>query len=220
MLGLVTIGQSPRDDVVSSMFPDRVPPIAQAGALDDLDSETIACLKPRVGEHVLVSRLINGTEVEISKERLLPHVQQAVERVVDAGATTICILCTGAFPTIHARVTIITPDTLLRAVVDATYPCGALGVLMPHLDQADMMQNKWGRESRRVVTASASPYEASSADLPSAVTRLTEQDVDLIVMDCMGFDRRMQAEVRELARCPVILSNGLVGGILAALTSG
>lgn len=199
------------------MFPTSVPPIVQTGALDDLNEEVIACLKPNSGESVLVSRLTDGTEVEISKERLLPHLQRAVDRAVDSGATMIIILCTGAFPSIEAPVTIVTPDALLRAVVDASLPTGNLGVLMPHPGQAGMMQSKWGRDGRHVVTASASPY-AESSDLQPAVQSLTEHDVDLIVMDCMGFDRPMHAEVRKLAQCPVILSNGLVGGILNALT--
>ena len=37
-------------------------------------------------------------------------------------------------------------------------------------------------------------------------------------MDCMGYDRRMLAEVRAACALPVLLSNGLVGAVLREVT--
>src|SRR6185437_12553493 len=80
-VGLITIGQSPREDIVASMF-DRSASFAciEHGALDDLNQAQIEQLAPQDDELPLVSRLRDGTEVLIAKERIIPLLQRAVER--------------------------------------------------------------------------------------------------------------------------------------------
>lgn len=213
MLGLVTIGQSPRDDVTTSMFGDDAPACVEAGALDQLDDQTIAALAPADDEHVLVTRLVGGREVLVAKERLLPHVQTAVDRVVHDGASIVCILCTGAFPELTSTVPLVFPDRLLTATFGAVMPSGRVGVLMPHPGQHASMVDKWTTDSRSVVTASVSPY-AGDSGVGAAARQLVADGADAIVMDCMGFDRRMLADARCTVDVPVVLANGLVGAVL------
>src|SRR5438105_15754697 len=99
MLGLVTIGQAPRDDVVASMFGARPPDgLVQAGALDELRPDEIAALTPGSTDVLLVSRLRDGTEVTLGKPKLLPLLEGAIGRCESAGAELVCVLCTGEFP--------------------------------------------------------------------------------------------------------------------------
>src|SRR5688500_12224285 len=67
MIALVTIGQSPRPDVSSSMFnePTRQR-LLEAGALDGLSDAMIHALTPVDGDHPLVTRLGNGSEVVVA----------------------------------------------------------------------------------------------------------------------------------------------------------
>ena len=213
MLGLVTIGQAPREDVVRSMFGNAPLRLAQAGALDAVTDTEITRLRPANHEHVLVTRLADGREVTVAKERLLPLLAEAVARVEAAGATVVCVLCTGEFPTLVTRTRLVFPDRLLAGTVDAVAPTGALGVLMPHAAQHASMERKWSRVGRRVVTASASPY-AEGAVFGEATRALVAGGVSFIVMDCMGFDRAMQACVRSHCDMPVVLANALVGAVL------
>lgn len=214
MLGLVTIGQAPRDDVVASMFGSSCPDIVQTGALDGLEQATIDKLRPVEGEQPLVTRLTTGEQVWLSKARVLPYLQTAVERLETDGAQLICVLCTGAFPGLHASGRLVFPDQLLRAVVDVLAPAGVLGVLMPDPGQASMMQSKWRRAGRTLALASASPYQAGEAAFASATEQLVRQGADLIVLDCMGFTRAMHDWVAAYAQVSVVLSNGLVGAVL------
>jgi protein AroM len=78
------------------------------------------------------------------------------------------------------------------------------------------MSSKWTTSSRSTVTAVASPYSASD-QITSAVELLTEDGAQAIVLDCMGYDRRMLAEARSATSVPVLLSNGVVGGLLREL---
>jgi protein AroM len=214
MLGLVTIGQSPREDVVASMFgPGDHVSAVECGALDPLDREEIAALYPAPSEHPLVTRLRDGSEVVVAKERLMPHLIDAVERIEQAGCDTICMLCTGEFPPLGRQALVIYPDRLVQHVIEALLPSGTVGVLMPHAGQRDGMLAKWSTPSRSTVVAVASPYSAAD-QVSSAVAALSDAGAQAIVLDCMGYDRRMLAEARSATSVPVLLSNGVVGSIL------
>jgi protein AroM len=191
----------------------------QAGALDGLSRDSIIDLRPRDGERVLVSRLADGEQVWISKERIVPRLQFAVDRLVADGAQVICVLCTGAFPGLHATVRLVFPDQLVRAIVDVLLPRGVLGVLMPDEDQAAMMREKWGAAERELTFAVASPYRHDRPAFLAAGRQLATGGAGLIVMDCMGFTRSMQHAVATSCSVPVVLSNALVGSILRETVS-
>lgn len=214
MLGLVTIGQAPRTDVVTSMLGPAVTGMyREAGALDPLDSDQIDGLAPSAGESPLVTRLRDGSEVSVAKHRLMPHLQRAVARLESQGCNTICVLCTGEFPRLSRTALVIYPDRVVGHLVEAVLPVGTLGVVMPHAGQQAGMATKWTTPTRSIVTAVASPY--SSADrIASEVVRLEATGAQAIVLDCMGYDRRMQADARDATDLPVILANGVVGSVL------
>jgi protein AroM len=214
MLGFVTIGQAPREDIIASMLPGVSNEVIQAGALDDLAPDEIRQLQPEADEHTLVSRLRTGEQVRLSKRKLMPHLQAAIERLEDRGASVTCVLCTGAFPALAARGRLVFPDQILRAVVDVLLPAGRLGVLMPDAGQAEMMRLKWSHAERDVFLASASPYLDDEPVFSRAVRELLASEPDLIVMDCMGFTREMQRWIQVGNAVPVVLSNALVGGVL------
>ena len=214
MIGLVTIGQAPRNGIVASMFPpSTVPPLAETGALDGLTRNEIDDLRPDADEHLLVTRLGDGREVTVSRQRVIPLMQRAIDRVEAMSVSVVCVLCTGTFEGLVANTPLVFPDRVLRGVVDGIAPSGTLGVLMPHVAQHEFMLAKWQRPGRSVVTGATSPY-ADGADHRSAAASLVGRGAELIVMDCMGFDRAMQSIVRREVGVPVVLSNALLGAVL------
>src|SRR5205814_1585120 len=89
--GLITIGQSPRDDVVPEMLAQlgfEVEAI-QLGAIDGLSLEEVRELAPRGDEPWAVSRLRDGTEVRLAKRELDPRMQRCVD-AVEAGRLRQC----------------------------------------------------------------------------------------------------------------------------------
>lgn len=214
MLGLVTIGQSPRDDVVASMLGRPEPgTFVESGALDLLDRDEIAALAPIDREQPLVTRLRDGSEVVIGKQRLMPHLQRAVARLEDDGCSALCVLCTGEFPPLSRSALVVYPDRIVFHLVEALLPEGTLGVLMPHPGQQSSMESKWMTDSRAIVTAVASPYSAAD-QIMNEIRRLEDAGARAIVLDCMGYDRRMLAEARFATSMPVVLANGVVGSVL------
>ena len=93
-IGAITIGQSPRDDIMAVMtphLPDGLK-VLQRGALDDLDAVTIAGLRPDLSAEtgdpgapgepgneleydILVSRMRDGSEAMMTHDRVVPLMQ-------------------------------------------------------------------------------------------------------------------------------------------------
>lgn len=218
-IALITIGQAPREDVVASMFGGCPPKrLIQHGALDALSDDEIHNLQPREAEHPLVSRLRSGAEVVIAKERLMSHMQEAVDKSVRDGATLIVILCTGEFSELSMPVTAIYPDRVLDHVVEAILPSGTVGVMLPHPGQLETMRRKWTTNTRTFAGTAVSPYSERD-ELGKHAQELVSLGVDLIVLDCMGFDGRMKRTVAEVSGLPTILANRLVGRVVEELIS-
>jgi protein AroM len=216
--GFVTIGQSPRDDIIQSMIPGGDPArIIQHGALDNLSHPTIDSLRPTCEEVPFVTRLTDESEVLVSKAALMPFLQSAVTRAMEDGATSTVVLCTGAFPSLHATVPLIFPDRILKANVDTLLPAGKIGIVMPHEDQMELMRDKWETDQRSMVGAVASPY--SSGDQLERIASSMRGHVDLIVLDCMGFTGEMKEVVALTVDVPVILANRLVGRIVEEISA-
>ncbi len=213
MIGLVTIGQSPRNDVVKSMFEIPPPVLIQSGALDDLAPQRIEDLRPSGSEPMLVSVLRDGSEVKLSKRSLTPHLERAILRVEQQGAQTICVLCTGRFGELKSKSRLVFPDQLISSVVEVLLPGGVLGLLIPDSRQKNQMMTKWSTPSRKVLLQTASPY-ADTHRIGYAAERLQEDGAELVLMDCMGYTRTMRHDAQQLVDVPVVLSNALVGSIL------
>ena len=218
-VGLITIGQSPREDIIASMFSRSSSlDLIERGALDDLSLDEIQALRPEPGELPLVSRLRDGTEVVIAEERLIPHLQRALERATADGASLAVILCTGEFNQLRPSIPVIYPDRVVAHVVEAILPVGVLGVMLPHEGQMTMMYEKWSSPTRRFVGTAISPYTERS-ELAEQARQLRDQQATLIVMDCMGFDTEMKRTVAAESGVPTILANRLVGRVVEELTS-
>jgi len=192
------------------------PQLLEAGALDGLSTATIVSLQPGVGDVPLVTTLRDGSEALIAKRLLLPYLQRAVDHVIRAGADVVCVLCTGSFPALQATIRLVFPDRLLVHTVDALLPVGTLGVLMPHEGQREVMMEKWTTLDRAAVARAASPYGASGL-LSVQAESLVKDGAEIIVMDCMGFDRSMQQTIRDTVAVPVLLANSVIGVLLNEL---
>ena len=117
-VGFITIGQSPRDDVLNDL-PERLKKIeaVQVGALDNLSAQQIAALQPTNNETVYVSRLRDGSEVSISKEKLIPVLEEKVE-FLSKDADVIIMLCSGDM-NLRNSDEVIFPSKLLQQAVES-----------------------------------------------------------------------------------------------------
>jgi protein AroM len=219
-VGMVTIGQSPRRDVVPEMEAILGPGIrvVEAGALDGLSLKEVQGMAPGPGDYILVTLMRDGTPVKVSKRAILPRIQGCIERLVDEGVELIALLCTGEFPRFKSKKLVLKPDILLNRVVQGILPEGTLGVLVPSPDQIRQMRQKWEELGLEVVVESAMPYGMGD-EVASAAKRLAAEPVDLIVLDCIGYTIAMKETVRRLTGKPTILPRSILARVIRELVS-
>jgi protein AroM len=220
VVGLITIGQSPRTDVVPEMAAVIGPgvEVREAGALDGLSRAEIAALAPTGSDEILVTRLLDGTPVFLGKQKIVGHVEARIAALEEAGATLNALLCTGAFPPLRATKALIQPQPVLFGTLRGMRWPGRLGVITPSVPHVPQTEARWRRDGFDPVVAPLSPYEEEdAAALARVADTLRAAGAGLVVMDCMGFRRKTRNELRALTGAPVLLANLLVARVIAEL---
>lgn len=217
VIAAVTIGQSPRSDILDEIHPllGEGVRVIEAGALDGLTDDEVAALRPSRGEQTLVTRLRSGREVLLSRQMILPHVQRCIDRVADR-ADLIVMLCTGTFPHFATDRLVLYPETLLFQLVRATAPDGRVGVLTPSAQQVPEQEFRWRRVASTVNVQPFSPY-TSRDDLGGACDAFATAAVDVVVLDCLGYTIALKDAVRERVRRPVLLARTVLARFAAEL---
>ena len=216
-VGFVTIGQSPRTDIMANISPLLVGfEVLEAGALDAITDPT--SLAPAPGEKVLVSRLRDGTQVKLGEGKVIPLVYEAVESIIRQGARLVVLLCTGTFPRWELPVPVLYPGPLLYHFTAAlANPETKLAVFIPAPEQEEEARKRWGKLVNDVQVISLSPY-INFVDFVAGL-RQTEglAERELIVMDCLGYGSQHKRAVRHIAPCPVLLPRTLVARVVHEL---
>lgn len=219
-LGMITIGQAPRTDVapiIQACVGAEVE-IIQVGVLDGLmEQYIITHLQPEPDDHMLTSRMSNGRSVVFSRNKIKPMLQQKIDELEATGIEIILLLCTGTFPDLTTQTAmLIEPDHLLPPLIKALVGQQSIGVIGPLGEQTDSLRAKYHPYGIQPLFATASPYNIDREQFCEAARTLDGQ-VSLVILDCMGYTREMQAWVQEEVHVPVVLSNAMIGSILSEL---
>ncbi|MTW86257.1 AroM family protein [Virgibacillus dakarensis] len=212
IVGIITIGQSPRTDVtpsIQSILGSEVV-IKESGGLDGIAEENMHEISPSDSDTTYISRLRNGRAVKIGKSKLLPLLQNELsqlEEVVDV----VIMLCTGDFPTLRTNKPILYPDRVLNHTIKAIMPSGSLGLIIPLEEQRHSLVQKWKDQDLEPLVEVASPYETS--DVAGAARSLKERGADIVVLDCMGYNEMHKQNAVKGSGLPVILPRTLIARI-------
>lgn len=211
----LTLGQTPRDDLVPDLVAslDRPVEVIELGALDGLEPSEIAALAPGPDDHVLVTRLRDGTQVELGKRWLVERLQALLERSpVTAGGAHV-LLCTGDFSALRCEGLLLDAQHVVDHGVDALcHSATSVGLVLPLARQ--VAEHHYEPSSgQRLHPAVASPYEDD--DFEDVGRSLASCDV--IVMHCMGYTSIQRERVAAASGRPVLLSRSLVGAALNQL---
>lgn len=220
IIGLVTIGQSPRVDVVPDLAETIGPgvEVREAGALDGLGRSEIDALGPGPDDEILVTRLSDGAPVFVGRRSITPRVEAQIAALERAGATLTALLCTGEFPRLVASRPLIQPQPLLLGALRGMSWPGRLGILTPSVRHVPQTTARWRGDGFDPLVVALSPYDATDTTaVARAAATLREGDVGLVVMDCMGYRRKTRDEVQGLLRVPLLAANFLVARVIAEL---
>lgn len=227
VIGLVTIGQTPRPDITNdyeTLWGDSFD-IVEAGALDGLGSGEIAGLAPAPGESDLVTLLANGRSVYVSHERLVPHVQTAIGRAAGSGVVIAVVQCTGEFPSLNPTIPLLFPSRVLQNSVGCLLsPGNKITVIVPTEVQAGEAEKRWRSRGFEPKTTVVHPF----GNIGATVERLARDEAIMntaaIIVDCYGFSTRFFSHLAECYRKPIfvprILIAKLLTGVLRTTTKG
>jgi protein AroM len=222
-LGTLTIGQAPRADVVPII--DRHVPAAvrriHRGVLDGLSRAEIADrYEADPDEAALITRLHDGTAINLSRRRMRDGVQAALAGLEAEGCDVILLLCTGTFVGLEChKAWLIEPDHIIPATVAGLIERRQLGILVPIAGQITSEAEKWTPLARTPIFAAASPYAASDEPVLNAGRELRDKGAEAILLDCIGFTERHRAILAPLG-LPAILSNAVVAKAVGELFEG
>ena len=221
-IGMITIGQSPRDDIVPEMVAQigYEVDVIQAGAIDGLSLDDVKALAPVGDEAWAVSRMQDGTEVRLAKRELDPRMQQRIDELEQQGVDLIVPLCASDWSSLRCSVPFINPGKALLPIVHAmTRPGGTLGTIAPTEAQARISEARASEGPVPVVATYAQPYADDPAErarqCETAGRMLADAKVDFIYMSCMGHTREMRSIVRDASQRPTVTANGIIASLIA-----
>jgi protein AroM len=211
----VTIGQTPRTDLVPEMAAQVGAgiTITEFGVLDGASDEEIAGAAPGEEDDRLVTRLRDGSQVVARKDWIHDRLQRSLDRIAQSDFDLVVLLCTGHFPKLQTRGLFLEAQTIVdHAVLTFGSSASTIGVMVPVEEQIQEFHFQ-PSAGQRLSVSYASPYTGSR--FVEAARELA--DSDLIVMHCIGYTEAMRQEVAAVSTGPVLLARRLVAGAVAQL---
>ena len=219
-IGTVTIGETPRTDVLAeirSLITTGVE-IIEKGVLDGLSDHEIAGLSPTKNDEVLVTRLRDGTELKLGRAGILPKMQERISELDrEDGVDLVVLLCSGEFPAFDCAKPLITPYRLFQGVLASISIGGRLGMMLPSPQQVGPVTTALAESGHEIVAVAASPYGEKEGIVRAA--EALREEVDVVFMNCFGYDLDMRALVRGITGKPIILPRSLLARTVDDLLS-
>lgn len=208
-VGLLTIGQSPRSDITPTfkeIFNKDIE-IVERGALDSINEAQLLTVIARKEKNICVSRLRDGRSIIMSKRNLLPLLQTELAKL-EQEVDIVIVLCTEDLPTLTCEKPIFYPSRIVTQAVSSLADQPKIGLIIPLEEQRRSVLKKWKDVSDDITVAVASPYDYGNFE--EAARYLKDYRVDLIILDCMGYNEEHRQFVRKESGILTILPRTLV----------
>lgn len=217
-LGFLILGQTPRPDIEKT-YRQYLPDVEfyYAGALDGLTNEEIDVLASAPKTYPLLALLNDRSSREIDMSALLPRLEQQAEKLKDAGAEVLVLMCAGQFPDLNIDIPVIYPQRVVTAIASGISAKKNLRIISPNEGQLPVALQNWQAAGFSVSGMSASPLDPEA--LTRAVTLLESQSepADCLILDCMGFTPDSVTLARQSTSIPVLCPQRLVAKVVAEL---
>lgn len=216
---LLTIGEAPRSDIedtYNKYFAENLS-VSQCGILDDLTFEEAEMKfgnNDNIGE-MLTSRFRDGQQIVMCHDKVEKQIQLLINELEMAGTEIIGLLCTGEFNQLSSsRLKIISAEEEIIPFIKKKYDNEKIGLITPLKVQIRFSIDKWNLGDRATFTH-ASPYQFDLNEFINAAQVMIENNVDVVILDCIGYSQKMKDILSELLpNQKIILSNDLFFKIL------
>lgn len=209
-IGFLTIGQSPREDLIPEIKPLLLPhiEIIEYGLLDNLNNEEIENMNPEANEIPLVTRLRDGSQVKLSEKKIGELLPKAIDLMrVKMDVKAVALLCTHEFPKIKFAVPTIFPFDYLHFLVNRVLEPRKLGLVVPLENQVEMVKKKWGLD--RTIVDVKSPY-AEGKTWEEIAENFTQREAETILLDCIGYELKDRQAIQKSTDIPTLLPRAIL----------
>ena len=225
-IALVTVGKSPRHDVVSDI-PTELRERLQFihwGAVDDIEPGQFGEIAPKDDSDILMAKIGEAGDVAVSKRQVTEFVEDYIGRM-QTDMDCFVILCTVLFVNQKSTTPVIQiGDLLLDAGRRAQNAAEAIGVIMPTDDFRRQNLELWSPYAYEVITATAHPYRGDEGDIAkeveTAARELGAKNVSQIVMSCQGYTEKLRQIAHAAANRPVLAPTQVLSEYLAERFGG
>lgn len=212
---IITIGEAPRRDIADTYdayFSGKEEMVSQIGLLDNL---SLAEAEQQLGaddqEATLISTYRNGVFVKMSHAKVEAVLQETINQLEKQGVKLIVILCTAEFKQLRSKAArLIEPEKIILPMLKARFKDQQLGVVVPLPEQRAETASKWQTSGLAVKVVAASPYEFNELDFKAAIIELNNVGVETIILDCMGYNRKMKSFLTKWTTSQIYQSNELL----------
>lgn len=216
-LGIITVGQTPRDELVAEFAascPDSG--ITIVGALDETTHEERQTLRADDGQYPIRCQLRNGEEVTVGKKGLLPRIQGGIDALEARGVDAVVIGCNSSFPPFRHSVPILQPSQIANQVVSSLAGGLTLGCIVPLPEQVSHVMEEFKDMGVECIALAAGPGQPLQ-EVALVATALENMGADLIFLRCFGFDGTWKLKVAKAVSVPVVSPVTITASIAAAL---
>ena len=217
-VGLITIGQSPRPDIVGEIKKAMggKQEIIEAGALDGLSRNEILSLSSSPEDYRVITALNDGPIV-VAKKHILARMETVFRKFEGQSVRLAAILCTEEFPEYSFKGVLLKPGKLLLHFISSFHQKGKGVVVIPLEEQKKSAAKKWNLsdvEIRVKVLAPGSNLE----EIQKLSKEIESENPGFVVLECFGYDENLKRVIQERLSCPVILPRTLLGYALKEIT--
>lgn len=216
-IGALTIGQSPRPDLVSpliSQLPDNCQ-IVQAGALDGLTLASLPAFHDD-GAYPLTTRLQDGRLVMVEEAFLTQKLQQAVDHLEGQGVAATILLCAGTFAELKGTRPLFKPFFIVR---DLLHLLGynRIGLIAPIKEQEAPIRKRWQAAGFQTTVWTADLTHQDAQFNHHLQMQIEANQLECMVLDYVGHPLANVRQLQETAVIPLIDLGQLTITFLAAI---
>ena len=215
-VGIVVLGQTPRPDV-EALYNDYAPGLDPSirGALDGLDDKAVRDLANGSQDYLLWVVLAGGRTCEIGRDRLIPLIEKKIVELSREEARFVVLMCSGDFPDFKVPIPVILPNRLVSTMALLFSHRKKIGIVIPNEGQVGSAVAGWKAKGFEVKAVVAAPNDKTA--LNNAAETLKDCNLDLVIMDCMGFGPKDSDKIMRISNHNTICPKTLVARVAAEM---
>lgn len=213
-IGALTIGQSPRPDLVAPLI-QRLPvgyQVIQAGALDGLSTKSLPPISSAT--YPLSTRLLDGTLVIVEEAFLAAKLQVALDLLEAQAVLATLLLCAGTFAELSGTRPLFKPFTVCCDVLQ-TGGMQTIGLIAPIKEQEVPIRQRWQSAGFQTVVWTADLTRQDKQFARQLAIQIETNKLECIVLDYVGHPTWVVQQLQKFCSVPVIDLGQLAVAILS-----